>query len=415
VTVGLVVILAIVGLPLIERLLTLYWKTPQDADIPHDIKAMVSDDLLELLSSRNAPAVAYAVRELGKRREVKAIPKLIRVLNNRDPVVISGSGESTSPARLAATALSAVTRRQIEIHPGNVAILRPLFESAHSGTAAERAGALAVLTRLREPFAAQMTAKPEDPGAVQLRDPAASAVRELQRPHKDDVVWVVLRRTETVYLAGLCAIILVGLGTMTAWIFRRTPAKFILLLCIPVVLMVWITILAGIDFSMGIAVDGAIDKAVRNGDFLALKTMLYDEYVPYPGDSPVARYLVRKGNDTVVYCLTGLPGVGPDDDKNYRKFLSDRTDWILSRIVSIKLRDGTFQELTDGNLPGVGAALAVTLGKLGIRNKSILEALERLSLDSDEEVRGKAAKALTLVNKYPVWNWEETGLPPQHR
>ncbi|MFH1117213.1 MAG: hypothetical protein V1792_25115, partial [Pseudomonadota bacterium] len=46
VTVGLVVILAIVGLPLIERLLTLYWKTPQDADIPHDIKAMVSDDLL---------------------------------------------------------------------------------------------------------------------------------------------------------------------------------------------------------------------------------------------------------------------------------------------------------------------------------------------------------------------------------
>ncbi len=413
VTVGLFIILAIVLLPLIDQFVASYSETLHAGKVPVDIRAMVSEDLVELLSSRNVQAVAFAVQELGKRHAVRASPQLIEMLNRHDPVDIPGAVATTSIARLAATALTSITRRQVELHPGNIAILRQLFQSADSGTVFERTGARAVLKRIHEPLAAYLNSKPAAHGAGQPRDSTTHAVVKLQEPHKDDVLSVVLRRSETGYLAVLCAIIAVALGTTITWICGRTPAQSVLLLCMPLILIVWITLMAGIDFSMGIAVDDALDKAVQEGNFLSLKTMLYDEYVPYPGDSYVARYLVGKGSNQVVYCLTQLPAAGPDDDKNYRKFLTQRIEWILSRIVAIKLCKGTLDELSAGDLPDVKAALAVTLGRLGAKNEAILKTLERLSLDSDEEVRGKASKALARVKKYPSWSWAPRSSNPK--
>ncbi len=416
VSVGLIIIVAIVLLPLTDRLLDLYGGTrvPGTGKIPAEIRVLGSGDLVALLTSRNMSAAAYAVQELGYRHEVSALPQLLKLLNNNDPLNIPGAERSTSLAKLSEDALRSITRHQIELHPGNISILRPLLETAGGGTLPERMGAIAVLGTIREPFAVPLLSKIADDGDEQLRETATQALAKLKIPQKDDLVSTVLHRTETRYLAGLCIIIAVALGTTTTWLYRRTPAKSVLLLCIPVILVVWITLLAGIDFSASIAVDKTIDDAVQEKNLMSLKAMLYDEFFPYPGDSYVAQYLVKKGTDEVVYCLTQLPSTGPDDDLNYKNFLAKRIEWILSRIISISIYNRTLDELLESTSPSVRTALATTLGKLGAKNEAILGALQHLSSDPEESVQKIASEALTLVKKYPPWRMKEKNEPPRH-
>ncbi|MDQ7783696.1 MAG: HEAT repeat domain-containing protein [Desulfomonilaceae bacterium] len=399
---GLVIIPTIVALPLIDRLIALYAEKSDRVQIPPNIKAMGSDDLMALLSSRNVTAVAYAVQELGNRRTESAVLQLIDRLDNNDSLQVPGMEASTSVAHLAIIALASITRHRIELHPGNIALLSPLMESANGGTSAERAGAIAVLGRVREPLAVPLLSKLVEHGDDRVRDAAARALETLRLPPRNNLVAEVLHRDEAVYLAGLCIVILVSLGTTAIWVRRRIPAKSVLLFCMPVVLVVWITLLAGIEFSVSIAVDKTIDRAVQTGNFLSLKAMLYDEFDPYPGDSYVARYLVEKGNDRVVYCLTQLPSSGPDDDKNYKEFLAKRIDWILSRIVSLKIADGSLEELLESEKPSVRATIVDALGKLGVKDEAISEVLKRLTLDPHEAVRATARKALGAVKQHPA-------------
>lgn len=405
---GIFVISAIVALPLIYHLLAQYGGPRGDGLVPADIKAMGSKDLVALLSSRNALAVAYAVEELGNRDVAPAVSQLIKKLNYGEWIQIPGVERSTSLARLSEDAIGSITRRQIDTYPGNIALLRPLFVSARKGTLAERVGALTILGRLREPLAVPLISETADHGDGPLRDAAAKALAQSRLPTKDETVSEVLDRTATWYLAGLCIIIAAAVGITAARIWRRTPITSVLLLCIPLVLMIWITALTANVFSISIVVDGAIDEAVREEDLMSLKAMLYDEIVTYPGDSYVAQYLVDKGSDRVVYCLVQLPSVGPDDAPQSKKFLRKRADWILSRIVAQRLSNGTLDGLIDSNVPAVRTALVGALGKLGVRNDAVLQLLERLCLDSEDAIRVSASKALALVKKYPAWIWWET-------
>jgi HEAT repeat protein len=405
--VGLLLILAIVILPVIYLLPSRTSGESGSGNVPEHIRSMEVQDLESLLTSRNTLAVAYAVQETGNRHLTSATTQLIKQLNNNGRLRFPGAEKSTSITQLSEIALGSIVSNQIERNPGDIAILRPLFEAARIGTLSERVGAIGVLGRIREPLAIPLISEIADRGDGRLQESATQAVAEFRQPQKNDWVAAVLCRSETTYLAGLCIIIAVALGTTFNRIRLRAPAKSVLLLCIPAILVVWITLLAGIDFSMSVAVDDTIDEAVREEKLMSLKAMLYDDPVPYPGDSYVARHLVKDGSDRVVSCMAQLPSAGPDDDGTYGEFLAKRIDWILSRVVSTRLGNRTLDELLDSNLTGVRAALAISLGKLGVKNGVVLGALERLSLDPDEGVRKNATKALTLAKKKPTWSWWE--------
>lgn len=375
-------------------------------DVPENIRVMSPEGLKSLLGSANSQAVAYAVQTIGNRNDVTALPQLIKLLNRTEPLQLPHQERHTSQARLARAALVNMIRTGVIRDPGNVGLLRPYFDVARHGTPAEQQALIAILGEVREPLGIPLLSEISSAGQPHLQIAARAALAETIDPERSNLVGALRQRIEPVmYLFGLAVLVGFSVWMVLAWLIRGVDMRLMLLLCVSVALMGWFAGLVITDFSRSVAVDQAIEKAVRSHNIMALKTMIYHDNAPYPGDSYVAWHLVRKGDADTVYCLARLPSVGPDDNELYKKLLRERIDWILSRIVASKLGTSSFTKLARSNVREVRAAVAATLGRLRVRNEKLIGALERLSNDEDEEVKKKASEALARVKAYPIWTW----------
>lgn len=91
------------------------------------------------------------------------------------------------------------------------------------------------------------------------------------------------------------------------------------------------------------------------------------------------------------------------DDTSFTDVTDKRMRWILARIVASKLGTPGMNVLISNNEPQVKIAVAKALGKMMVKNESIIDALDQLSRDDDEHVRKIATEALPRVRRCPMW------------
>jgi len=117
----------------------------------------------------------------------------------------------------------------------------------------------------------------------------------------------------------------------------------------------------------------------------------------------VARHLMRSFNEEVIRCLIALPSVQATDDETAIKNTGARARWVLARFTACNLGAPQLDSLIDSSDSEIRIVFASVLGKLGVRNDHIVDALTRLSKDQDRRVRKTAEESLARVQMNPVW------------
>ena len=184
---------------------------------------------------------------------------------------------------------------------------------------------------------------------------------------------------------------------------EKSPSQLIALSMAPILLVGSFAAIIAADFFEGRIDARHVDLAVRHRDLVALKTMNYHDRTTYPADSYVASHLLKSCNEDVIRCLLALPSVQTTDAEIAVKNIDARTQWILARFIVSNLGAPRLEALVNGPDAQIREILASVLGKLGIRNEHIVEALTRLSKDQNPRVRKTAEASLARVRSNPVW------------
>jgi HEAT repeat protein len=372
-------------------------------DVRTRSKDLSVKDLKEMLTHANPDASAFAAKALALREEASALPELIQGLNNTRPFRERATREETSTAAVSKAAIITILKAQIRKQPENIALLTPLFTAAERGTAPERKAAIEILGELKEPLAKPL-----------LEESVAERDRDLSGAARQALAQIDAQGTESEQSAALAnwqmRLILVagllGAALLVASVFRliRGEQRRLALLSIaPIFLLGSFGAVIFIDHSRGIVSAEHLDAALRGKNLWELRTILYHEASPYPGDSYVARQLLTRFNEDMFGSFLSLPSVQSTDYDVFTKLADSRQEWILSRFLVANLDSPKLRALLSSKDKDVRRVTASTLGKLGIKNEQIIGALTLLAGDSNERVKKTAEEALAKVNRNPVW------------
>jgi hypothetical protein len=370
--------------------------------VPPYVKNLSLNDFKQMLSYMDE-ATAGAVTAMGVKQEYRAVPDLIRLLNDTRPLRWGRNKEPTSMADVSEAALTQIIKGRITSEPENIGLLLPFFTAAIDGSVPQRKAVIEILGKIREPLAIPLLSdfsRTKDP---QLVEAATKALNEINSPEMNNRGYSSLRKSQRAYVLGSLILICLLFAWVVDQLISGTARSLIMLSAIPIVIIGGMGWILANDFREGTVTDQKIDTAIAHRNLVALRTMNYHDYTVYPGDSYVARSLVSLGNDNVIRDLTLLPAVQSVDDASFTEVVDKRVQWILARIVASRLgASGMNEQLTNSD-PQVKTAVAKVLGKLMVKNQGIIEALTLLSKDEDEQVRKIATQALPKVQRYPAW------------
>ena len=216
--------------------------------------------------------------------------------------------------------------------------------------------------------------------------------------------WYKTVRSWQIQMVLISAILILLLLWATGHRLReRSQGELIALSIAPILLVGSFAAIIAVDFFKGRISAQHIDSAVRHRDLVALKTMNYHDHTSYPGDSYVASHLLKSCNEEVISCLVALPSVQTTDDETAVKNTDARTQWVLARFTASNLGAPRLEALVNSPDAQIRGALASVLGKLGVRNEHIVDALTRLTKDQNPRVRKAAEESLARVRSNPVW------------
>jgi hypothetical protein len=378
------------------------WGFEVDTAAPAHIKALGLSEFKQMLSYSDA-AAASAVKAMGDKEEYRAVPELIRLLNDTRPFRWGGQKEPTSIADLSKRALTQILRGRISLEPENIGLLIPYFAGITGGGPLQRVAIVEILGEIKEPLAIPLLSDLSGNSDKPLREATNKALTEINSFNVDNRLYSSLRWSQFSYVLGSWLMI----GLLSCWAFsrlRRGENKSLILLSIvPIVLVGGMSWIIAEDFRDGNVDERAIRAAIEQGNITALRTMNYHDYTTYPGDSSVVRRLVSLGSDNVIHSIALLPTVQTVDDTTFTEIADRRARWIMARIIAFRLGTPAMDELIRHKDVQIRIAVARVLGRFMVRNVSIIHALTRLSEDEDETVRTIAAEALPRVKAYPIW------------
>jgi hypothetical protein len=374
-----------------------------DTDIKAHAKGIPLKNLQEMLTYTNPVARAFAARALGHRAELAAVPDLIQSLNDTLPFRERNSREHTSLGAISKKTLVSMLKAQIGREPENIAVLMPFFGAAERGSSAERKSVTEILGEIREPLARPLLLEISKDRDQELLRASKTSLAELDSYALENSGYWNLRNTQVRVVLSSVFLVALLLWSIIHRLRKGAQTQLILLSVVPVVLLgSFAAVIVG-DFSKGKISEQAVDAAIRNQDIIKLRTMNYHDVTPYPGDSYIARYLLKSCNEDVIRCLISLPLVQTTDDETATKLTEIRTRWILARYVASGVGTPLLDSLVNSEDAAIRLAVAMVLGKLGVRNNYITDALARLAKDEDLRVRKAADEASARVRGYPVW------------
>jgi hypothetical protein len=370
---------------------------------PPYMKNLSLKDFKQILSYTDERAAA-AVTAMGVKQEYGAVPELIRLLDDTRPFRWGRNKEPTAMADVSEAALTKIIKGRITNEPENIGLLRPYFTAAIEGSIPQQKAVIEILGKIREPLAIPLLSDFSRTGDPQLREAATKSLNEIDSSEMGNREYSSLRRSQRTYVLGSLLLICLLFAWVVDQLISGTAKSLIMLSAIPIVLVGGMSWILANDFREGTVTKQKIDMAVEYRNIEALRTMNYHDYTVYPGDSYVARSLISLGNNNVIRDLIMLPAVQAVDDASFTEVVEKRVRWILARIVVSKLGTPGMNELIINNDAAVKIAVTKVLGKLMIKNDSIIEALTLLSKDKNEQVRKIASEALPRVQRYPAWS-----------
>jgi HEAT repeat protein len=378
------------------------WGFDAEPIVPPHMKNLSLNDFKQMLSYTDE-AAAGAVTAMGVKQEYGAVPELIRLLDDTRPFRRGRNREPTSMADVSKTALTQIIRGRISSEPENIGLLLPYLTAASEGSLSQRKAVIEILGEIREPLATPLLSDSSRNNDPQISEAATKALTEVNSSEMENRGYSSLRRSQRAYVLGSLLLICLLVAWVIDQLISGADKPLVLLSAVPVVLLGGMSWVLANDFREGTVTNQRIDTAVARGNIEALRAMNYHDYTVYPGDSKVARSLISLRDDNVIRDLLLLPTVQAVDDTSFTEVVDKRVRWILARIVASKLGTPGMNELIANNDPQVKIAVARVLGKLMVRNDSIIEALTLLSKDEDEQVRQIATGVLPQVRRYPVW------------
>jgi len=376
-------------------------------DSDSDVKARAKDipltDLEKTLASPDAEDRRFAVRALGFREDRTSMPALIKSLDDNLPFRESRTGKETSISEISKTALTQILKKQISGRPEDVGILIPLFAAAEKGSPLQRRAVIEILGRIREPLSKRLLLVTSAEGDNELKEVAVESLAQFDRLTKQNASYKTVRSWQIQMVLVSAILLLLLLWVAGHRLREKSQGKFVALSIAPVLLVGSFAAVIAADVFKGSISAQHIDSAVRQRDLVALKTMNYHDHTSYPGDSFVASHLLKSCNEDVISCLVALPSVLTTDDETAVKRIDARTQWILARFTASNLGSPRLEALVNGPDAQVREALALILGKLGVRNERIVDSLTRLTKDQDPRVRKAAEESLVGVRSKPEW------------
>jgi len=371
---------------------------------PQYAKDLPLQELKHMLVSTSQSLRATAIQAIGERGELTLVPTLIKLLNDDSSLRELPTRMPPSVALLAKQSLTNILRLRISKDPANISVLIPFFEAATRGTSQERKHCVDILGAINEPLGlpllSQIAESDEDNG---VRASARVAFDRIAGVRTDADFYLTTRRTQLHVIIVMFGTVVVLLGFMLRRLFRGGEARFGVLALVPIVLCGGLGSLTTIDHFRGEIDKGSVSRSVARHDGMALRTMLYQDYTEYPGDSGIARYLVQIGNEDVIRTLLLIPSIEPDDLDHMKQSVEKRTQWLLARIVVSQLDSPKLFALARSNDRGVRLAFVKTADALSVTNPRIVEILTTLTSDSDAEISEKARVALERTKKYTMW------------
>lgn len=374
-----------------------------DTDIKAHAKDIPLNNLKEMLTYTNPVARAFAARTLGHRGELAAVPDLIRSLNDTLPFRERNAREQTSVSEISKKTLISILKSQISREPENISPLIPFFAAIARGSPEERKSVTEILGEIREPLARPLMLEISQGRDKDLLQASKHSLAGIDSYALDNARYANIRSTQVRVVIGSFLLIALISGAIWQRIRRGSRGQLVLLSIVPVVLLGSFVAVIVADSSKSEISEEAVDAAIGNRDSIALRTMNYHDATPYPGDSYMARYLLKSCNEDVIRCLMQLPSVQITDDETATKLTEIRTRWIVARYVASGLGTSRLERLVNSEDPAIRLATASVLGKLGVKNEHITDALTHLLKDEDPRVRKVADEALSRVRGYPLW------------
>jgi len=373
------------------------------SDIEARSKNIPLKDLTEMLTYANPIARTFAVKALAYRGDRAAMPDLIQALNDTRPFRDPHTRDETSLAEISKASLAGMLKAQITKEPENVGLLGPLFAAAERGSQSERKSVLEIMGELREPLARPLILEISSERDAELGNASRMSLAKMDTLGLENTGYPEIDGRQ-VRLILACALMMV----LLFWsVLRRcrdgSPTKAIFLSVLPLVLVGSFGIVIISDHFKGEISEQRLGAAVRDQDMIALRTMNYHDHAPYPGDSYVAQQLLRMCNEEVIRSLILLPSVQTTDDVTATTMTDTRKRWIFARFVASSFGTPKLAALVSNSDVEIRATVATVLGRLGVRNEHIADALTRLSMDANDRVKRTAEEGLARIKGYPVW------------
>ena len=306
-----------------------------------DLKARAKNtpmqNLMEMLASSDPDVRGFAAKMLGYKDDPSAVPVLIQSLNDNVRFRNSITTNETSVSDISGAALAQILKRQISRKPEDLGLLLPLFAAAEQGTPLQSEAVIQILGQIGEPLVKQLLLGISAEHASGLNQASTKALAQIDSETIGNTFYGNVRAGQIQFIF-ICAIIILLLLCAIPWRLReQSKTGLILLSLAPLVMVGLFGAIVAVDFARGKVNDRRIDLAVGNQDLVALKTLFYHDHVSYPGDSYVARYLVRSCDENVIHCLIALRSVQSTDDEAAVKNTDAISQWILARCIASNL------------------------------------------------------------------------------
>jgi hypothetical protein len=369
---------------------------------PAYTKDLKLTDLKHMLAAGSPSVRASAVQALGDRREEEVLAPLVQLLN--DTELVNFGGEQRSISELSKDSLTRFIRTRITQEPGNIRILIPYLSGTLQGTPLQRASMIDILGDIKEPLSRTiLTRIAHNEHDAQVRNAAQRALKKVDSRAIDSSAYPVLRanqrRLVIVMVSLACVLVL-----FMVYRFRKDEDRRLALLSLlPALVCGGFGILITMEYSRGVVDSGIVDKALRDGNRMVIRTGNYHDQTDFPGDSCLARDLVREGDSSQLSAFGASSLVEPDDLDALKRMVDARRDWIWSRILVSKLGGSALQDLARNGDSRIRLAMTTALDKLMITNDEIIAALELLEKDEDRQVSEKAAEVLPRSRNYLKW------------
>ena len=381
-------------------------KTDDPVDKPRP-KDPSNRELKQDLLSFDTEIRIEAIEKIVEKKDTSFIPLLIKLFNDVSSVSPEGASEKLTTADVARDAVIKLYRESIIRNPGAFNGIIPLMDAVSKGTKPEQINAIAVIGELREPLATSLLedlAKNSTDKTVIMASSKALKQFSPESSPTDRFRELLSRQSTLQYVMVLTTCLLL---VFVVWnIFTGFDARLIVmaLLAISINLGLAILVNAEVERAGGLTT-GSIRSAALSGHPILVRSKVYSENTPYPGDSNVSQEMAKVCDIRTLQLLNSVETAEPDDLPGYKRLLENSRKWILSRLIGTYMNKPCLENILRNADDSLCNEIVKTIDNLRVTSDRLVDLLVILSSAETQNCDEAIFKLYEAMQKRPVWEY----------